>query len=179
MSEKFIILLHGPMGSGKTTTSTSLHQQICPSARIALPDIRRIVSGDNHKNGNLAREVMLRMADSYLSENVPVIVETVCKEDSVKNYKALAEKHRCELYAFLISADEEIRFERVCERTKQMMGADILPSEKVEELQRYFEENDTFYQQESSELCTILNTDNKTRSQVVDLILTRVGNIQV
>ena len=174
MPATFIVLLHGPMGSGKTTTSKLLHEQFVPSARVALPDLRRLVSGNHREHADITRDIMLEMTDVYLVKGVPVIVEVVCQAPYIAKYKELAAKHDCVFLPYYISADEALRFDRVCERTRQMLDVAILPESKKEELQTIFTENATFYACLEGELGTSLDTTNLTPEQVVSEIKTTV-----
>jgi predicted ABC-type ATPase len=170
MSQKFIILVHGPMGSGKTTTSKLLNESFVPSARVALPDVRRLVSGNHREHGEVTREVMLNMARTYLGQNIPVIIETVCGEEYIKKCSALAEAQGCQFYPYYISADDSIRWQRVCERTREMMNVGQLPDSKVKELEPIFADNNAFYDKQEGNLGKKLDTGNLTIEEVVQVI---------
>jgi len=167
MAKKLVILLHGPMGSGKTTVSKKLNELIVPSARVALPDIRRIVSGDHRENADIARVSMLDLTESYLKQAIPVIVEVVCKADYIEQYKELSEKHSVTFLPYYIYADSETRWERVCARTAAMMELDTLPQSKVDELKPIFTHNQDFYDSLQGELGTHLNTTDLSVASVV------------
>ena len=167
MSQKFLILLHGPMGSGKTTTSKLLHESIVPSARVALPDVRRLVSGNHRQHGDITRQVMLDMTHSYLRSNIPVIIETVCGEEYIKKCAELATSNACQLYAYYITADDTIRWQRVVERTRQMMDVAQLPDSKMEELKPIFSDNQDFYTGQNGDLGQIIDTSGLTIDEVV------------
>jgi predicted ABC-type ATPase len=174
MSQKFIILLNGPMGSGKTTTSKLLHESIVPSARVALPDVRRLMSGNHREHGEVTRQVMLDMATSYLQSNIPVIVETVCGEEYIKKCATLAEAQGCQFYPYYISADESLRWDRVCERTRQMMDVEELPDSKVKELEPIFADNNAFYAKQEGDLGEMLDTSDLAIEAVVQKIKEKV-----
>ena len=170
-SNKFIILLHGPMGSGKTTTSKRLHEIIVPSARVALPDMRRLISGNHREHGEITRNVMLDMTRSYLKQDMPVIVETVCGEGYIKEYADIALKNECLFLPYHINADESIRWNRVCERTRQMMNLSELPLVKEDELKPIFAENKVFYDKQEGNIGNLLDTSNLTTDEVISKIL--------
>ena len=174
MSQNFIVLLHGPMGSGKTTTSKSLNESIVPSARVALPDVRRLVSGNYRENGELTRQVMLDMASSYSQSNIPVIIETVCGEEYIKKCRAVADEHNCKFFAYFILANENTRWQRVCERTRQMMDVAQLLDSKIEELESIFADNKAFYDKQAGDLGEVLDTSNLEIEAVVQKIKNEV-----
>jgi predicted AAA+ superfamily ATPase len=43
MQKPFLIFVDGPMGSGKTTTTKLLNTELPDTARIAFPDIKRLI----------------------------------------------------------------------------------------------------------------------------------------
>jgi|GEM_PF-2060584 len=176
MTNKFIILLHGPMGSGKTTVSKKLNELIVPSARVALPDIRRIVSGDHRENADVARVAMLDLTESYLKQAIPVIVEVVCKADYIEQYKKLSEKHNVTFLPYYIYADLETRWERVCARTAAMMELDALPQSKIAELKPIFAHNQDFYDGLQGELGACLDTTELAIDQVIQRIISDIEN---
>lgn len=170
MEKPFIILLHGPMGSGKTSVSNRVFKTVVPSARVALPDMRRMVSGNHRENADIARITMLDLTESYLRQNIPVIIDVVCKEEYITKHAVLAKKYDATFFPYFIQANADVRWDRVCNRTAEMMNVSVLPESKVKELQPIFEENKNFYDQLDGELGVILDTSDMDLDQVVNLI---------
>ena len=168
-------MLHGPMGSGKTTTSKLLNESIVPSARVALPDVRRLVSGNHREHGEVTRQVMLDISTSYLQSNIPVIIETVCGEEYIKKCAALAKAQSCRFYPYFIFADESLRWDRVCERTRQMMEVEKLPDSKIKELEPVFADNKAFYDKQTGDLGEVLDTSDLSIEAVVQKIKDKVS----
>lgn len=77
MNRPFLILIDGPMGSGKTNTSKLLNEKMPDTARVALPDINRLIPnyGENQHTLHVIREVMKVMVDKYLEHGVSVVIE--------------------------------------------------------------------------------------------------------
>lgn len=176
MRSGFIILLHGPMGSGKTTVSKLLHEKCLPAARVALPDIRRLISGDHHKTADTARLVMYEMTSVYCDQKIPVIVEVVCNEDTIKKYKILASKNNISFLAFRLNADPEVRWKRVCNRTAEMMNVNELSKEKLAELKDYFDTNNTFYTKQKGVVGVEFDTSTISAQKVCDFIFDEICN---
>lgn len=170
MEKLFIILLHGPMGSGKTTVSKQIFEDVVPCARVALPDIRRTISGDHRANGDVARTTMYDLTESYLKQNIPVVIDVVCKEKYIAEHKRLAEKYDAIFLPYFIYADVGKRWERVCSRTAEMMGTDVLPESKLDELKPIFAENQKFYDALDGDLGSSLDTSNISVEEVVTII---------
>lgn len=170
MNKKFVILLHGPMGSGKTTVSKKINELVVPSARVALPDVRRFVSGNHRESGELARKVMFDMTESYLKNDISVVIDVVCKADYIEECKQLAQKYGYIFLPYYIFADSEVRWSRVCARTAEMMGVEVLPKSKIQELEPIFAHNKEFYVGLTGELGEHLDSTTLTVDEVVTKI---------
>lgn len=177
MKIPFLILIDGPMGSGKTTTSKLLNQKLPDTARVALPDIKRLVPNfrEDPETLRTIREVMFVMIDTYLENGVSVIVEQITKSEGANLLKETTEKHGGTFYSYRLSANKELRWNRVKERTRQMMEIDILPQSKIDELLGYFEPNDQFYMQNPIEMSQTIVTDQLGPEQVTDLIISKLS----
>lgn len=177
MKIPFLILIDGPMGSGKTTTSKLLNQKLPDTARVALPDIKRLVPNfrEYPETLRIIREVMFVMIDKYLENGVSVIVEQITKSEGAHLLKAAVEKHGGVFYGYRLTADRELRWNRVKERTRQLMETDALPQSKIDELAGYFEPNDLFYIQNPIEVSEKIATDLLEPEQVADLIISKLS----
>ncbi|MFZ2151510.1 MAG: AAA family ATPase [Minisyncoccia bacterium] len=173
MTTPFLILVDGPMGSGKTTTSKLLNQKLPDTARVALPDIKRLVPNFKENKETLAviREVMKVMIDKYLEHGVSVIVEQITKADGVENLKILAEKHGAKFYGYRLTAPKDVRLNRVFERTKEMMGVTELPQSKIDVLVGYFEPNHQFYLENPVSTVETIDTQDLNPEEVADTII--------
>lgn len=176
MSKPFLILIDGPMGSGKTTTSKLLNQKLPDTARIALPDIKRLVPNfrEDPKTLNTIREVMRAMIETYLKNGVSVVVEQITKADGAQLLKEIAERNNATFYGYRLTAPKEIRWDRVLERTKGMMEVTVLPQSKIDELAGYFEPNHQFYIENPIEISEMIDTKELGTDEVTDLI---IGNL--
>ena len=83
--KKFLILIDGPMGSGKTTTSKLVNARLPDTARIALPDVKRLVPNfrENDKTLAVVRDVVQAMMEKYLEHGISVIVEQITSTDGI------------------------------------------------------------------------------------------------
>ncbi len=173
MTTSFLILVDGPMGSGKTTTTKLLNQKLPDTARVALPDIKRLVPNfkENKETLTVIREVMKVMIDKYLEHGVSVIVEQITKAEGVEILKNIAEKHGAKFYAYRLTAPKDIRLNRVHERTKEMMGVTELPQSKIDELAGYFEPNDKFYLDNPISTAGSIDTQELNPEEVAETII--------
>ena len=175
MTTPFLILIDGPMGSGKTTTSKLLSQKLPDAARVALPDIKRLIPNntESEKDLTITRAVIHTMINTYLEHGVSVIVEQITKKDGVEALRETAVKHGAQFYGYRLTAPEHIRFERVKDRTKEMMGVAELSQSKIDELLGYFEPNKKFYTDNPIDTIEAIDTENLDPQQVVEIILSK------
>lgn len=161
------------MGSGKTTTSKSLNQKLPDTARVALPDVKRLVPNfrEDPKTLNTIREVMRAMIETYIKNDVSVVVEQITKADGAQLLKEIAERNEATFYGYRLTAPKEIRWNRVLERTKGMMEVTELPQSKIDELARYFEPNHQFYIDNPIEISEMIDTGELHTEQVIARII--------
>ena len=176
----FLIFIDGPMGSGKTTSTKLLNQKLPDSARIALPDIKRLVPNYQESEGTLsvAREVMKAMTTVYLSADVSVIIECISKAEGIASFQAIAEKHNASFFVYRLTASKETRWKRVQARTCEMMGVSELPPEKIKELEGYFEPNHAFYINNPVLISKTIDTELMKPEQVADHIISELKSIK-
>lgn len=160
------------MGSGKTTTTKLLNAELPDTARIAFPDIKRLIPNykENEKTIPIIKNVMKAMIDTYLEHGVSVIVEQITKQEGIEVLKEIALKHDARFHAYRMTLPKDVRWERVKERTREMMGVEELPDAKVNELLGYFEPNDEFYKENPSDISVQIDTMTNAPGAVVELI---------
>jgi len=176
MIKPFLIFVDGPMGSGKTTTTKLLNTELPNTARIAFPDIKRLIPNykENEKTIPVIKDVMAVMIDKYLEHGVSVVVEQITKQEGIEKLKQIADKYEANFFAYRMSASKEERWKRVKERTRQMMEVEQLPESKVEELRGYFEINNNFYEENPSDLSVEISTSVHRPEEVTEIIKNKI-----
>ncbi len=173
----FLIFIDGPMGSGKTTTTKLLNQRLPDTARVAMPDIKRLVPNYKENKNTLVilRDVMGAMIDTYLQHKVSVIVELVTGAEGIEILKKIAEKHGAQFFGFRLNAHKDSREKRVHERTKEMLGVTELQQTKIDELTGYFEPNNQFYLDNPVNGIEYIDTEKMSPEEVVEFIIGKVS----
>jgi len=135
MKKPFLIIIDGPMGSGKSTISELLHKKMGgKTALISLDKLKRIVSEykmDSFEHIELAAKSGAAMTDVYLKEKINVIVEKAfTKEQHLKAFlKLVKTKNKTIIYQLEIPF--EIGLSRVKEREK--LKEKGIPKNKIKE----------------------------------------------
>ena len=94
--KQFLLLIDGPMGSGKTTVSAILHEKVKNTAHIGLDRIKWFVSGfkRNKAQNTMTRAVGMAMTKEYLRQGINVIVEQGMRKETIKKYERVAKNHK-------------------------------------------------------------------------------------
>lgn len=122
MKLPILIVIDGPMGTGKSTVASMLQKKLDrKTALISLDKLKRIVSDyklDSKEHLELAAKAGAAMANLYLKENINVIVEKAfTKKEFLESFiKRIKTKSRKLIYQ--IEAPIEITFPRIKEREK-------------------------------------------------------------
>lgn len=178
MTQPFLIFIDGPMGSGKTTTTKLLNAHLPDTARVAFPDIKRLIPNykENQKTIPIIKEVMLAMIGTYLKHGVSVIVEQVTKVEGIQQLQACADQHGASCFLFRMQAPKTVRWQRVVERTREMMNVAEMPDTKLKELEAYFEPNHVFYEANPSPTSIAIDSHLNDPEKVIEIINTLVSN---
>ncbi len=119
MKKPFLIVLDGPMGSGKTTISEMLHKKLKYSALLSLDRFKRLVSGfklDSMLHLELASKIGRAMIIEYLNNNVGVIVEKAFTREVYLKQFLKGLNRRAEVFIYQLHSPLELRIKRIKDR---------------------------------------------------------------
>ena len=116
----FLLLIDGPMGSGKTTVAKILHGRLKRTAYLGLDRVKSIISDfkRNPFDNEISRNVELAMTKEYLKQGINVIVEQGMTLRHIKAFKKIAKKYNANLFIYQLDAPKKLLTERVFERAK-------------------------------------------------------------
>ena len=177
MISPFIILVDGPMGSGKTSTTKLLSQKLPNAARVARADIKRLIPNysENGEFLSLTRDVMHAMIDKYLEYGVGVIVELMTNTEGAEDLLRMAHKYGATYNVFRLMAPADLRLARVHGRTREMMAINELPQSTIDVLAWNFELDEKFFIDNSLDVAETIDTQFMTPEQVVNVIIERLS----
>lgn len=142
MNNRFLILLDGMTGAGKTTTTNLLSKNLPRTAIIGMDRVKRFVSDfeRGERDNKIAREIVCTLAGKYLDLGLSVIIDQPFTLEEIKTYEELADKHSLEIFKFQIFADPEIAYSRVINRQKDK--EDKVPEERIQRNISLFQKRD-------------------------------------
>jgi predicted kinase len=117
-TKKFLLIVDGPMGVGKTTVSKIIHEKINNTALLGLDKVKWLVSGFKRtvKQNEMTRSVVKAMTVEYLSHGVNVIIDQGMRKEAVKQYKELAKEHKAKFILFELEAPHQVLMHRLAGR---------------------------------------------------------------
>jgi len=163
----FLIMIDGPIGSGKSTTAKILHSKMKRTALIALDRIKHLLYDyrvDNHADLQLASDVGAAMTKTYLSRGINVIVEKAFTQDKYLRSFAKIARGRARLLIYQIEAPVYIRIQRVKQRP---LPPDAKGKPKLEKIKR----NTLHYEQFKYKGAKVFDSSLLSPNQIVRRIL--------
>lgn len=161
----FVVVIHGPMGSGKTTLADLLHDEIVDTAHFGADHIKWLVSDFRNvpSHTQVAKNMVPVMAEGYLKQGINLILEQAFTKEEIASLEEIAKKYDAQFYVYGLSANREILNRRIAERT-QKSGK---PEVSTEHINKSYEE----YQQNMYDEGVSLNTEGISIREMADRIL--------
>ena len=172
----FILILDGPMGSGKTTASKILNEKLEGTARVALADVKRFISGfeKDHAYNKISQEVIIVMTEEYIKRGISVIVEWAMRKERAETLKAIADKYNARFFMYQLDAPKELLIQRVKDRTKLMLNKPELSEKNLENIHENFETNYAFHVEHRHTGANVLNSEKLSSEQIVEKIIKEI-----
>ena len=141
--KKFIIIINGPAGAGKSTIAHAIWKKIPRTAIISLDEIKWLIS--DYKSNNfdltLASSVGLAMTKVYINKKTNVIIEKAfCDYKYVEPFVKLSKKFKSKLLIYNLEAPLDIIKKRAKQRPKTNLKHNKPPlkSSKILRLYDYY-----------------------------------------
>lgn len=115
-----LIILNGPPGTGKSTISQKLHQELPMSILVDIDQLRRWINGyrENKKqSGVLGYELAKSVIASGLESGSDIIVDKVILDsDVIDSIIKIGKDYKADTYEFILSASKEATLARADKR---------------------------------------------------------------
>ncbi len=168
-SDLFMLVIHGPMGSGKTTLADLLHDEIADTAHFGADHIKWLVSDFRNvpSHTQVAKNMIPIMADGYLKQGINLILEQAFTNTEINSLKEIAKNNNARFFVYGLNADPEILKQRIAERT-QRLGK---PEVSLEHINKSYKE----YEKNIYEGGVVFDTDKIIIRDIADKVLNDLG----
>ncbi|MBI2044578.1 AAA family ATPase [Candidatus Pacearchaeota archaeon] len=146
--KSFLILIDGPIGSGKSTTAKMLQMELYKkkrlSALISLDSLKRIVYGykiDNKAYVELASNIGIAMAKEYLKRNMNVIVEKAFTREEFVNSFIKPLRKMTKILIYQLEAPFGLRVKRINKRELKRKDKKKLPVSKIKRNTKHYDKS--------------------------------------
>jgi thymidylate kinase len=168
----FLIVIDGPMGSGKTTTARLLNSKLEGTARLERSEIKRFISNfDEEHHNKVVQNVATVMVDEFLKNGVSVVVEWAMRSERVEAFQEIAKKYNARCFVYELDAPKDMLLKRVEERTRILLDKKELPAENKENVQRNFEKNYSFRIDHKYQGAIVIDSSKLDSEKIADRIL--------
>jgi len=164
--KRFLLLLDGMMGVGKSTTAKIISKDLPRTATISVDTIKNCISDfqQGPKDWIIGQEVLVEMARKFLQLNFSVIVEAVW-DKRIPAYEDMAKTFSVPCYKFQLTTSQETAYQRVLER--HMNSTRKRSEEHIRNTISSYTGKDNF---------EVIDTTNIGAEEVAKIILERVNN---
>lgn len=120
--KKFIVILDGPMGSGKSTIGEIVAKKLKRTALVNEDKIKWFISDfrRSKKDNAIVRAVMIEMCKEYLRQGISLVVAQGFFKNRrpLSPFVSMAKKSRSRLFVYHLDAPKNILLERIKGRKK-------------------------------------------------------------
>ncbi len=161
----FLVVIHGPMGAGKTAVSDLLHDEIENMAHFGVDHINWLISDGktNSERKKVSQQMVMVMAEKYLSLGTSVLVEQAFNNSEINELKNIAITHKAKFQVYSLEASRQIMNERIKERTERLGKPEISEDHIEKSYNDYIENKYTEG--------VVLNSGEMTVREIADKIL--------
>jgi predicted kinase len=116
-----LIILDGARGAGKSTVSILLKDKLENTVFIGLDLIRNLITKSKATDdfNAVAFDAIFSVTDSFLSNNVNVVIDSGITKDRDKKLKDIANKYNADIYMFYLSAPKDVLWTRIQKRGEE------------------------------------------------------------
>ncbi len=163
-----LILLDGAKGAGKSTISALLKEKMENTVFIGLDMMRNLITKSKATDdfNAIAFDTIFSLTDSFLSNNVNVVIDSGITKERDKKLKEIAIKNSADIHMFYLSTPKEVLWERVQKRDEER--------NKIPDRERF---DYTYSMQQDKDFSefTEIDTTKFSPNEIADLILEKIA----
>ena len=146
---QFLIILEGPMGSGKSTVAGLLKGKLTKTVVLGIDKIKWFQS--DFKRGDIqnskVEEVVYAMARTYLRQGFSVILENGFWKNTLRAkyrnaYLRYAKRNKIKTFIYHLTTPAEVSFERVAKRKAKSKSQKLHPPNPLQRIRRNITEHE-------------------------------------
>ena len=164
---KSLIIIDGPMGSGKTTIGKLLHKRLKRTVLLSSDAIKWFISDfeRGERDNAISGAVLQAMCKEYIKHDINILLpQGFWKKKYLEPYLKLAEENNLNLFVYQLEAPREVLLERLKNRPKPEPAITPVPQERIIQNLNTWEEN-------RYQLGKVFNTVELSPEEIVQLIL--------
>ncbi len=168
---KFLVIIDGPMGSGKTTIGKILHNKLKRTAVLSTDKIKFFLSDfeRGERDNAISAAVLMQMCKEYIKHNINIVLpQGFWKKGYIDPYIALAKESNLRLFVYQLEAPREVLLERIKARPKPELATTPVPEERILKNINTWEEN-------RYNLGKVFNTKELSSEEIAGAILRDIG----
>lgn len=168
--KQFLIIIDGPMGSGKTTIGTLVHKKLKRTALVGTDRIKWFVSDFKRgpEDNKMTAEVLFVMCEEYIKQGINILIpQGFWKKEYLDEYIDLAKKNNLELFVYQLETPKEILLKRLAERPMPALATSRVPKARILKNLKTWEEN-------RYDLGRVFDTSKQSAEQITKEILKEV-----
>lgn len=165
--EKFLIIIDGPMGSGKTTIGKLLQAKLKRTAMLSIDGIKFFISDfeRGERDNAISAAVLMQMCKEYIKHDINLLLpQGFWNKKYLEPYIKLAEKNNLKLFIYQLEGSRELLLQRIKNRPTSELAKTPVSEERILANLKTWEEN-------RYELGKVFNIDELSSEEIADLIL--------
>ena len=163
----FLVIIDGPMGSGKTTVGKILHSKLKRTAVLSTDKIKFFLSDfeRGERDNSITANVLLQMCREYIRQGINVLLaQGFWKKEFIEPYITFAKENDLALFVYQLEASREVLLERIKNRPTPTIAKVPVPQKRIEE-------NFSVWSENKYEAQKVFNTETLPPEAIANLIL--------
>lgn len=167
-----MIIIDGPMGSGKTTIGKLLHPQLKRTVMLSTDAIKFFISDfeRGERDNAISAAVLMQMCKEYIKHDINILLpQGFWKKEYLDPYLKFAEENNIKVYMYQLEGSKDMLLERIKNRPKPELAKTPVPEERILKNLKTWEDNRYV-------LGKVFNVNELSSEQISNIILSDVQN---